>query len=139
MTNRIVSNAVMQLATHYVVDQVPFNIVTVNNDTGWEPAMPKELQGISILFNIINTDLEDTYFENGNIILAVGINDVVHTKTIGSHDIHSIGEYDKPFAITKQFKEELAEDTFIKGSLTFSKEVLIKFNPHLFNTSPKAI
>ena len=122
----------IQLTTYYIVEQIPFNIMLINNTVGWEPALPEEHRDVVVPFSMLNTDLEDSYASEKGIVLTVGINDVVHTKVIRSYDIQAIGEYGKPYDIIKQFTEKPEDYVPIEGSVKWSDEVLAKYNPHLF-------
>ena len=131
--NEIISKAVVQLTTHYIIEQIPFNIMLINNDVDWEPALPEELQNIVVPFSMLNTDLEDSYASEKGIVLTVGIDDIVYTKVIRSYDIQAVGEHGKPYALIKQFTETPKDYVPIEGSVKWSDEVLAKYNPHLFN------
>lgn len=132
---KIISTAIYQIAVKMVNEQQEFNIVTTNNTKGWSPALPEALLNTDVLFNIINSDLEDSYVDAyGNVHITVGIDNVVYTKLLHTYDIHAIGYYNEGLAITKQFKEPNTT-TKIIGSEKHSMNMLLKLNPH-FELTP---
>ena len=140
MINNIISTAVLDIVKAYINNQEPFTLI-INNNHNWDKALPDRL-GSRFLLNMENTDLEDSYVDdNGDIVLTIGINDVVYTTALISADIHAVGPLKKEPLITKQFKEELALPVTTSKANTIpsnadivhSMQLFELHNPQLFN------
>jgi len=73
---------------YYISQQQPFKVV-LNNHRTWMPA--KLDNSPTVVFDIDNTDLEESYIDTaGNIVLTVGIDDYVYRQVITAHDILAV-------------------------------------------------
>lgn len=133
--NKIISDALMAIVRHCITTQTPFTLV-LNNHGGWDKPLPVQLKEASkFMVNMVHTDLSDSHInQDGDIVIVIGIDDVVYTKVLVSSDVNSAGLIGEPMLITKHFDETPAslQDEPVVYGLRHSMECFKKNNPHLF-------
>ena len=141
--NTIISNALLELAAHYVSTGTPFTI-TLDNHNNWDNTLPDRLKiQQRFVLNMENTDLTDSYVtDNGDVILVAGIDDIVYTKTLNHTDVHCIGLLGKKPLIVKQFIEEPILESKgytvpTKDAIKQSISAFKKYNPEMFTVTEK--
>ena len=112
---------------YYVTAQQPFKVV-LNNHKNWMPAKFDKLPALT--FDIDLTDLEESYIDSaGNIVLTVGIDDVVYNQVITAHDILGIVQVGK--VLTRELLAQVPELLTTPGTPEHSHNCFVRHNKHL--------
>ncbi len=136
----IVNENIYKMCADFLSCKIPFTIL-IDNHNNWNNSLPARLSSKKkFLLNIKDQALEDSYVENGKIIIITTMEDMEFMKELDHNDISAVAKDDKtaPF-ISKPFVTypkiiskgklgyKLDEEQLLKSTLNFKKH-----NPKMF-------
>lgn len=134
--------ALYQMCLEFLMYKLPFTLL-LDNHNNWSSQLPDRLRNKEqFLLNIKEQALEDSYVEDGKIVIITTIDDIEYTKKLDFSDIAAVALSDKtPPILIKGFRTlpELPEIEIgnkkanpTEEGITKSTLVFKKHNPHYF-------
>lgn len=139
--NETIEAALYQICLEFLMYKLPFTLL-IDNHNNWSSPLPDRLRDKEqFLLNIKEQALEDSYIEDGKIVIVTMIGDTEYTKKLDCCDIGAVSISEKtPPIIMKNFRTlpeveikpgkqriEPTEEGIIRSTLVFKKH-----NPQFF-------